>query len=256
LKNAKCKISSYKIDFLTFIIHTSYFIIQKGGTMARRTILLLLFIPVIGFSGEYIINSPTATGLGMGGYAFSVRLEPEGGIIFHVASSPIERFAFGLSYGGTGIIGCSAPDWYPIKEKGPGVQIKLQLVDEPGLSLGFDSQGYGRYDTVNDVYEIKSKGIYTVLGKDLFERGYAMVGANYSLEQSKDFDSFAGAELYLSPEIKILTDYSLGHGDKKGWLDVGIQFSFEEMASFEFDFLNLLGDDVTRIAKMAYTSSF
>ena len=90
---------------------------------------------------RYTIDTPTAGLLKRGAFAMDVDFFQNGGMTVGLEAGALDRLNFGISYGGSGIIG----DGNISMQKLPGVNVKFRLFDEtmamPAIALGFDSQG-------------------------------------------------------------------------------------------------------------------
>src|SRR5258706_7484235 len=145
---------------------------------------------------------------------------------------------FGLSYGGTGIIGSDSPVWSP----SPGIVIKLGIIDETvilhAIAIGFDTQGKEPYLADLNRYTIKSPGLYAAFSKNYSVAGYLAIhgGINYSFERADGDDDpnlFAGIDKSLGPIASAVAEYNLGANDSnhdargrgRGYFKVGFHFS-------------------------------
>lgn len=106
---------------------------------------------------RYLIDMPTAGILHNGMIGMNVNFYEESGLLMSLEAGAFNRITFGLSYGGTNIIGSGPVDW----NKLPGVNIRFRLIDEaadfPAITLGFDSQGKDVYLSQYDRYLYKSR---------------------------------------------------------------------------------------------------
>lgn len=73
-----------------------------------------------------IIDKPTAGMLHRGNYYVSANFFEQGGVLVGVSVGLIDRFNFGISYGGTDILGMRKPEMNPY----PGVNVKLRILEE------------------------------------------------------------------------------------------------------------------------------
>ena len=140
--------------------------------------------------------------------------------------------------------------------------------------VGFHSQGYGAYNKSLKRYAIKSRGIYAVASKNTsFLGGLGLhAGVNWSLE-TEDDDSdpnlFAGCHKYLGSDFVILGEYDTAINDNdnnaigsgKGYLNLGVRWSFAQRLFFEFAWKNILenGSHSTgssREVKLVYLTFF
>ncbi|MBF8248052.1 MAG: hypothetical protein HW374_852, partial [Bacteroidetes bacterium] len=132
-----------------------------------------------------LIDKPTAGMLKRAHYAISSNYFQRGGVLVGVSVGLFDQFSFGISYGGTEIIGPNKIQMNPQ----PGINAKLRLFDEtlmmPAFALGFDSQGKEPFleaDSLNR-YTIKSPGVYIAGSKNYAFMGNLSVhgGLNLSL---------------------------------------------------------------------------
>ena len=220
-----------------------------------------------------------------------MRIYPQGGVLGRISVGIADRFMFGITFGGTNLIGQGDPEW----NKYPGVHCKYFLVEEdlnmPAIAIGFDSQGYGPYydqvmrekvgtDSVVffadriDRYAVKSRGFYAVLSKGYFfwRRFGVHIGINRSLEADdgdKDLTVFLGFDLELGNDVSLVGEYDFATNDdgdrtmkrRQGYLNAGLRWTFMERIYVEFDFKQLLDKDgderkFTREIKIAYLQPF
>ncbi|MEK7749184.1 MAG: hypothetical protein AAB269_03895, partial [Bacteroidota bacterium] len=151
-----------------------------------------------------LIDKPTAGMLKRAHYAISSNYFQRGGVLVGVSVGLFDQFSFGISYGGTEIIG---PNKIQINPQ-PGINAKLRLFDEtlmmPAFALGFDSQGKEPFleaDSLNR-YTIKSPGVYVAGSKNYAFMGNLSVhgGLNLSLEKDdgdNDLNAYLGVEKTL-----------------------------------------------------------
>jgi hypothetical protein len=148
-----------------------------------------------------LIDKPTAGLLKRGSYSVSSNFFQNGGVLLGISVGIFEPFTFGISYGGTDIIGPNKIDMNPA----PGINAKLRLVSEsavmPALAIGYDSQGKEPYlnaDTLKR-YTIKSPGVYIAASKNYEFLGNLSLhgGLNRSMETTdgdKDLNMYVGVE--------------------------------------------------------------
>jgi len=228
-----------------------------------RKILLLILILILVVSSllaqeqairpRFLVDTPTAGVLDRGSFDFHLRLYNEGGLIAGISVGFTPRLMFGLSYGGNRIIGEKKIEWNP----DPGINIRYLLIEEtyatPAITIGFDSQGYGAYIKDKQRYTVKSRGFFLAASKNYAFWGDLGVhgGVNYSLERKdgdEDLNLFAGIDKTINPELSLVAEYdfaindnsdnSLGSG--KGYLNLGLRWSFAKRLFIEFDLKNLL----------------
>ncbi len=200
-----------------------------------------------------LIDFPTAGILQKGQSAVSLNLLPFGSVMAKVEVGVFENFSFGVSYGGENVIGTGNINWYKL----PGVNVKLRVLDEtfavPAISIGFDSQGKGRYLNELDRYEIKSPGFYAAVSKNFEVLGYLGLHGviNYSLERNdgdKDLNLAFGVEKTLGSRVSFILEYNVAFNDNtaraigngSGYLSMGIRYSVGEGFTIGADLRDLL----------------
>jgi hypothetical protein len=168
-----------------------------------------------------MIDKPTAGMLHRGTYSLNGNFFEQGGILFGISVGLLDRFNFGISYGGTNVLGVDKPLMNPY----PGVSVKLRILEEstvtPALAIGFDWQGKGTYVDGLKRYSIKSPGFYVVVSQNFAIAGNLSLhgGLNLSTETGdgdKDLDAFVGAEKSIGKDISILAEYDPGLNDNSG----------------------------------------
>lgn len=156
-------------------------------------ILLCLFLFAINsfsqtktrFEPNLIVELQTAGCYGKGTYAIQFNSFTNGGVRFMLGISPFNNFVLGVSYSGTNIIGTGDATFQNL----PGVILKFRFFDEkvsfPALSIGVNTQGYGRYFRESGRFETYSTGVFLVASKSFtnpigpFDIHF---GLNYSFE--------------------------------------------------------------------------
>lgn len=218
---------------------------------------------------RYIIDTPTAGLLKRGAFAMDVDFFQNGGMAIGLSAGALDRLSFGISYGGSGIIGHGDIT----TQKLPGVSVKFRLFDEtvamPAIGIGFDSQGKEAYIDSTERFTIKSRGFFAAASKNYELMGNLSLhgGMNYSLENKdgdKDLDFFAGMEKSLGSDISLLMEYDFGLNDNigvvgkgRGYLNAGMRWSWGNGFTLGFDLKNLVKnqDQVTvgnRTIKVEY----
>jgi hypothetical protein len=221
-----------------------------------------------------IVDKPTAGILKRGAYAVRTNFFEQGGVLVGLSVGVFENFSFGISYGGTDIIGANKIKMNPL----PGVNVKLRLLDEgvtmPALAIGFDSQGKESYIDSTNRYTIKSPGFYAAGSKNYAFLGNLSVhgGANLSLERGdgdKDLNFYVGAEKSIGQNISILAEYDFANNDNnsralgkgKGYLNFAFRWSWGKGLIVGFDLKNVIKNQNNveignRALQIDYVASF
>lgn len=232
----------------------------------KSTLILLFLLPLVvlaqGTAGtdakyEYrsLVDLPSAGILEKGYVGISADVMPFGVVISKIEVGVFDNFSFGISYGGSNIIGTGKVDWYEL----PGVNVRARIIDEtesiPAFTLGFDSQGKGWYDDNFDRYEIKSPGFYAAAAKNFQFLGYLSLHGviNYSLERDdgdKDLNLGIGFEKTVGGRVSVIGEYNFGvndnngnaFGDGKGYVNMGVRWSVGEGFTIGLDLRDLVNN--------------
>ena len=187
---------------------------------------------------RYLVDIPTAGMLARGSFALDIDFYQEGGVLLGLSAGILDRLSFGVSYGGTKLIGADSP----VMNQVPGVNLKIRLIEEnvdlPAVAIGFDSQGKDGYLKEFDRYRIKSPGVYAVASKNYLLAGFFSIhgGVNYSFEGSdsdRDPNVFMGIEKTLGPVVSLTLEYNFATNDSDhraisrgyGYVNAGIRWS-------------------------------
>lgn len=223
---------------------------------------------------RYLIDFPTAGAMRKGNYSVDSRLEPGGGLVFGMNVGMSDRFSFGVSYGGSNVVGNGDPGWF----SQPGINIRYRLYEEtdqyPAMTFGLDFQGYGGWIDSTSRYVSKSPGLFFAATKNYELLGYFILtgGANYSIERKdgdRDLNLYFGAEKTINAEISAIAEYNFALNDNSprsvgkghGYLNAGIRWSVGSGLTLELNFKNLT-DNINyvepggRAIRLEYTNFF
>jgi len=223
---------------------------------------------------RYLVDIPTAGMLGKGMFDLDVDFYQQGGVVFGLSAGVLDRLSFGLSYGGSNLLGSDEPVMNPI----PGVNFKIRVIEEnvvlPAIAIGFDSQGKDGYLKDLDRYVIKSPGFYAAASKNYLLLGFFSLhgGVNYSLERGdddKDVNFFVGVEKTIGPVVSVMLEYNLGSNDTngdapgrgRGYLNTGLKCSIGGGLTIGVNLKDLLKNGNTvhvgnRTVRIEYAKSF
>lgn len=209
---------------------------------------------------RYLIDLPTAGIISHGSLALDMDFFQSGGLLMSASVGALDRMLFGISYGGTDIIGSGKPCW----NSTPGFAVRFRLIEEtiflPAIVIGFDSQGKEAYINELSRYTIKSLGFFAVASKNYQALGFLSLhgGVNYSLERADGDDDpnfFAGIEKTMGPILSVIGEYNLGVNDSnhnargrgRGYFNVGLRMSFGKGLSLGLNLKDILRNqqDVT-----------
>ncbi len=234
-----------------------------------------------GYAGESatleptaLIDKPTAGMLKRGNFFIGANFYQRGGVLAGVAVGLFDIFSFGISYGGTDIIGPNKIEMNPW----PGVNAKLRIIQEtafmPAIALGFDSQGKEPYLDSLSRYTIKSPGFYAVASKNYAFMGNLSMhgGLNYSMENKdgdKDMNIFIGAEKSLGEMLSLIGEFDFAFNDDntralgrgRGYFNFGIRLSAGDGLMIGFDLKNVTKNQQNiqignRVLQLEYVGHF
>jgi len=248
--------------------------------MKKILLSLLLLLPVVVFGQgldvqpRRVIDTPTAWTLPRAGFDLTMRAFGNGGAFLSLSVGVSNQFMFGASYGGTQILGEDSLQW----NRSPGIMVRYNLIPEsfalPAVSIGFESQGYGRFiKTVPDRtvktsagrdstisskevnrYANKSLGFYAVASKSyaFFEHLDFHGGVNFTLERDDDdgdINLFTGGALAFNQDFELLGEYDfalndtpnkVGLGEGTGYLNAGLRLNIRKIVYIELYLKNIL----------------
>lgn len=227
---------------LAVLVTTNFFAQGTAGTNAK-------------FEYRSLIDMPSAGILEKGFVGVTLDVLPYGNLISKIEVGVFDNISFGISFGGSNIIGSGKVDWY----RYPGVNFRLRLLDEtqtiPAITMGFDSQGKGAYLNDKSRYEIKSPGFYAAAAKNFEFLGYLSIHGilNYTLERKdgdKDINLGIGVEKTIGSQLSLVAEYDLGTnddsetsiGDGKGYLNIGARWSPGAGFTIGFDLRDLINN--------------
>jgi hypothetical protein len=234
----KRKITSLVIFFITTVVFAQ----GSGGTNAK-------------YEERSLIDMPTAGVMTKGYSAVSMDVMPDGVVMSKIEVGIYDGFSFGISYGGSNIIGSGEVDWYKL----PGINVRARVMDEtvllPALTLGFDSQGKGDYYSDLQRYQIKSPGFFAAGSKNFDFLGYFSVHGviNYSFEREdgdKNLNLGFGFEKTVGGKVSIVGEYDFAFNDHvgsalgkgNGYLNLGARWSVGDGLTLGLNLRDLLNN--------------
>jgi hypothetical protein len=225
--------------------------------VTRRGAAAAWVLAVVGCSAAHadtrIIDSHTAMVPIHGEVRLEIGAGPDGAVLTSATIGLFERLSLGMSYGMAEVLGRGTV----VANPRPGVQFHALVLDQPGLpgiGVGYDSQGHGRWIESLDRYERKSPGFYAVATQNFLATSYDLMssisgGVNYSLEPNRQaVDLFLGVSQTFGRGIALLLDYDFALDDSaaadgnRGYLDAGLQWRFGSDMHLRFLLRDLFGN--------------
>jgi hypothetical protein len=218
-----------------------------------------------------VVNYPSAGILDHGSYRLEGRFGPGSSVLIGSRIGFHDRVQVGVYYGFQGLLERGSVDANPH----PGLRARIRLIEEgalPALAIGFDNQGYGRWNDERERYQRKSPGFYFVVSRNYELLGDFSLsgGGNYTLENEDEdnFNIFGSAvkQVYASWSVMLEYDAALnddgerafGRGD--GYLDAAVRWRYENL-DIKFLLLDLLENTrgetgIARELEISYVSWF
>jgi len=201
-----------------------------------------------------LISMPTSGTLPKGTYSIETLLTNNGGIQPKFLIGVSENFTLGFSFGLQNFIGTGDV----VKNKSyPEFNLKYRVYEEnerfPALLIGFDTQGKGKYDEVNQRYDQKAMGLYLVASRNwnaLGNLGFHIgINKNDMEGKDKDINLFFGFDKEINRSFSILAEYNFARNDDelhdttygdlregKGVFNLGVRWSATDNLMLEFNF--------------------
>jgi hypothetical protein len=232
--------SKFLVIIFCLIVNSVLFSQGSSGTDAK-------------FEYRSLIDLPTAGVVERGYVGVTIDVMPLGVLVSKIEVGVFENFSFGISYGGSNIIGRGKISGYKL----PGINVRARIINEsealPAIVLGFDSQGKGDFDKTLNRYQIKSPGFFAAVSKNFDFYGYLSIHGmiNYSLERDdadKDLNLGFGIEKTLSSKVSLIGEYDFAIndntgnslGDGTGYLNIGLKWSIGDGLTLGLNLRDLL----------------
>lgn len=253
-----------------------HFFFHRGFFMQLRTYLIvvsLLLTLTLGFAQApesvtreplRVIDVPTAGINARSDFNADLNIYPNGGISAQMGIGLFRRFMFGVSYGGTNVVGRGKV----LENKQPGVLVKYRIWEEteafPAIAGGYNNQGSGRWIKELNRFEYKALGLFAVASKNFGmgeNRNLGLHGSvnwnNLEVDDDKGMDIRVGMDLSLNEELLLLAEYDFAIDDNKdpdplkndfgalgksnGYLNLGIRWAIERIY-LQFEVKDVLGN--------------
>jgi hypothetical protein len=254
----------------------------------KKIFLIVLLISItcilLGVDEFNSITTPSPNVLNRGEYSFASKFYGDSSMRLASNIGLFDRLSIGFSYGAENFVGNNEPDWYDHIDFKAKFQLLKETVNIPALSVGFDSEGHGKWVEGQNRYEHKSPGFYAAIGKnDLILKGSKIIfGINKSTENDdgdKDINSFLTLGQSIGQDLNFLLEYNFAfndnekstndfehYGDGKGYLNLSAGWFIIPDLQFKFTIYDLLenapnfhgGEKITfdRAFQIIYTTRF
>lgn len=252
---------------------------SKQDTRTRKKGASLYDVPP-----RTLVDLPTAGTLPRGHFDIGVRIYGSGGAVGYTNVGLSNRLMLGISYGAEHALFNQEPDWNPDIEFG----IKFRLIDElpyfPAISVGYNSQGEGPWNSELKRYAFKSRGFYAVASRSFYFYKWTSgwhAGINYSREYKVDNDEnvnlFAGFDATFNYNLALLFEYDAALNDDRssysdgspayysgkgrGYFNMSVKWLFADNLELEVMLKDILvnrreADTFSREVRMTYIDHF
>lgn len=193
-----------------------------------------------------LTDIPTAGILQKGQASVYGKVYRENGMLVGANVGLFPRFMFGVSYGAENMVGSEEPEWHEWVEFRAKFRVLDATPDWPALTVGFDSEGHGRWHGDDRRYDIKSRGAYIAASKSYTFLGSLGLhgGVNYSFENEdddRDVNIFLGLDKSIGPVVTAFAEFDFALNDNTreedeeevgakgdGYLNLGVQFNISD----------------------------
>ncbi|MFA5779979.1 MAG: hypothetical protein WC947_07560 [Elusimicrobiota bacterium] len=194
IKNYKLRIKNYGL-FLILIFNCQFSIVNCLYSETPKP--------------SSIIDIPTAEVVEYSNYDLSFRLHGAGGVLSKMTFGVFKPINIGISWDVDKLIGTGSQK---IDTRPPAILFKAQVfgggLKLPAISLGYDGQGYGTYNSDTDKYQYREKGVYLVFTREYLVPGLEMsCGGNIFDFDSDGVYGFLGAAFGIENKVLILSEY-------------------------------------------------
>lgn len=203
------------------------------------------------YESLYIVDFPTAGIQPNNHLTYDLEVFNNGGLLITTNYTVWKRLTFGLSYGGTGIIGNSDVNFQNL----PGINFKVRAFNEtiytPAVALGFDSQGRGTFDITSNRFEYLAPHLFLSLSKNfLWKLGNLALhgGLNYNAElkkENRNINFFFGFEQSLGSNHAITGEYIANNykdvlTESRGYFNIAYRYSLHKGVTLELKLRDIL----------------
>ncbi|AKL97404.1 hypothetical protein [Endomicrobium proavitum] len=183
----------------------------------------------------WVMDSPTSNILNYGAYDVDIRFFSAGGVQTRLDFGVFKIFNIGIAWEFDKFIGNDK-----VQVAIPALSAKLDVysgdMDLPSIALGYDGQGYFFSTDYTDDYFQLGKGVYFVLGREVFFEGLTINGGlNMNNFRNAKVYAFLNAEVPLLKDyIAFMAEYDNFHYFADARLNFGLRFSLSEYIDFDF----------------------
>jgi hypothetical protein len=211
----------------------------------------------------YVMDTPTTNILNYGSYDANFRIFSGGGLQTRLNFGVLKMLNVGVSWELDNFIGNDQ-----LKMAVPALSVKLRLYDGnmtwPGIALGYDGQGYFYNSDYDGDYLQRGKGIYLVVGREMFFEGLMIdAGLNMNDFSKTRIYGFVNAVIPLYQDsLFFMAEYDNINYFPEARINAGIRYALTDSIDLDFMMRDCWGKDAAdkipneRVFKINYSGKF
>lgn len=218
----------------------------------------------VSFAGRlFVIDSPNARLINYGSYEVGFRFFGGGGVQTRLDFGVFKVLNLGIAWELDRFLGNDQ-----IKVAVPALSVKLKLYGGdskwPGVVLGYDGQGYFYNTDYDGDYVQRGKGVYFVIGREVFFDGLiANFGINMNEFKDAKLYCFLNAALNLYEErFFVLAEYDNLHSFSDARFNAGVRVSLTDAVDLDLFMRDCWGYEEAhkvpneRVFRLTYNGKF
>ncbi len=226
--------------------------------------MAVLLVASVSYADKlFLIDTPTTNILNYGSYNVNFRAFGNGGIQTRLDFGVFKLLNVGVSWELDNFLGNEQ-----VEAAVPALSVKFKLYQGnmtwPGIAIGYDGQGYYYNRDFDGDYIQRGKGLYVVLGRELFFEGLMVsLGANMNDFGDPRVYGFLSAIVPLYEEsIYFMTEYDNINYFPEARLNAGLRFALTDAIDVDLIMRDCWGKDAydkfpnERVFKISYTGKF
>lgn len=205
-----------------------------------------------------LIDVPTAQTLEYGAYNTNFRFDAAGGLTSRLVFGVLRPINLGISFDIDGMIGNQ-----PLEFRRPGIYFKARAYGGslrlPAIALGYDGQGYGRFDNEANVWTHAEKGIFLSLTKELAAEGleWTLGTSINNFNQGADAQAFFGVSYDIEHRVLLIAEYDNIRDLGTSRFNLGLRARVIRQVYIDFAARNIFrGPNSERILRIDYRGLF
>ena len=202
------------------------------------------------------IDIPTTNVIDYGSFRLNFRLYSQGGVQNHISFGVFRRLNIGATWDVEKLLGTEDADTHV-----PTLNVKFRVYDGsevlPSMAIGYDGQGRF-YDKSKDEYRERERGLYGVIGRELFFPHWEFYGGPAIAKfKEGEVTGFLGTSYLIEDKVAIMLEYDNIRTAPDNRLNAGIRIFPIPALAIDFDVRHLAEKDQReRIVRINFVGSF